>query len=150
MDAIRLGLGFRALRRRRAWSQQQAADRAGVSRSAIQRIERGGAEDVTGRTLRRVAVALGEGWQAFPEVTFAIAGERGSIDVLAFHPATGALLVVADRRRPSMGARAARCAGRDPVPAPGVVRRPPRRAEAARGAVRGRHRVSPRRRPLSP
>jgi hypothetical protein len=29
-----------------------------------------------------------------PEATFNIYGERGSIDVLAFHPATGALLVI--------------------------------------------------------
>jgi transcriptional regulator with XRE-family HTH domain len=33
------------------------------------------------------------GWEAFPEVTFQIRGERGSIDVLARHPG-GALLVV--------------------------------------------------------
>lgn len=34
------------------------------------------------------------GWVAVPETTFAIGGERGSIDVLAVHPATGALLVI--------------------------------------------------------
>jgi transcriptional regulator with XRE-family HTH domain len=34
------------------------------------------------------------GWDVVPEVTFAIRGERGSIDVLAFHEATGTLLVV--------------------------------------------------------
>jgi hypothetical protein len=33
-------------------------------------------------------------WRAAPEVTFAIYGERGVIDVLASHPSTGALLVV--------------------------------------------------------
>jgi hypothetical protein len=100
-----------------------------MSRTAIHRIERGGGEDVTGRTLRRVAAALdarfeqrvlwrgeqldrlldrnhaaivetvvrwltAEGWQVVPEATFAIAGERGSIDVLAFHPGSGALLVI--------------------------------------------------------
>lgn len=34
------------------------------------------------------------GWFIAPEVSFAIYGERGVIDVLAFHPASGALLVV--------------------------------------------------------
>ena len=34
------------------------------------------------------------GWEVATEVSFSIYGERGSIDVLAFHPATGALLVV--------------------------------------------------------
>jgi len=129
MDPVRFGLAMRALRRRRAWTQQQLADRAGVSRSAVQRIERGGAESFTGRVIRSIAVALGarfeqrvmwqgealdrlldadhaslvervirwlrsEGWEAVPEVTFAINGERGAIDVLAFHPENGTLLVV--------------------------------------------------------
>ncbi len=34
------------------------------------------------------------GWEVATEVSFNIDGERGSIDVVAFHPATGALLVV--------------------------------------------------------
>lgn len=34
------------------------------------------------------------GWQVAVEVTFNIGGERGSIDVLAFHPATGVVLIV--------------------------------------------------------
>lgn len=33
-------------------------------------------------------------WEVAVEVTFSVYGERGSIDVLAFHPATAALLVV--------------------------------------------------------
>lgn len=33
-------------------------------------------------------------WLFRPEVTFAIYGERGVIDILAFHPPTGALLVI--------------------------------------------------------
>jgi hypothetical protein len=40
------------------------------------------------RTLREL------GWENATEVTFAIAGERGSIDVLAFHRETGTLLVI--------------------------------------------------------
>jgi transcriptional regulator with XRE-family HTH domain len=34
------------------------------------------------------------GWEVVPEATFSVYGERGSIDLFAFHPATGALLVV--------------------------------------------------------
>ena len=34
------------------------------------------------------------GWEAAVEVSFSIWGERGSIDVLAWHPATGSLLVI--------------------------------------------------------
>jgi hypothetical protein len=34
------------------------------------------------------------GWVAVPEATFQVRGERGSIDVLAWHPVTGHLLVV--------------------------------------------------------
>jgi transcriptional regulator with XRE-family HTH domain len=129
MDPVRFGLAMRALRRRRAWTQQQLAERAGVSRSIVQRLERGGADAFTGRVIRRIAVALGarfeqrvlwqgealdrlldadhasivervirwlrsEGWEVVPEATFAINGERGSIDILAFHPETGTLLVV--------------------------------------------------------
>ena len=41
-----------------------------------------------------IAVLTAAGWIASPEVTFHITGERGSIDVLAWHPATGHLLVV--------------------------------------------------------
>jgi hypothetical protein len=34
------------------------------------------------------------GWQTASEMTFNIRGERGSIDILAFHEATGSLLVI--------------------------------------------------------
>jgi transcriptional regulator with XRE-family HTH domain len=36
----------------------------------------------------------GLGWIVVPEATFSIYGERGSIDLLAFHPLTGSLLVI--------------------------------------------------------
>jgi transcriptional regulator with XRE-family HTH domain len=36
----------------------------------------------------------GTPWRLAPETTFAIYGERGTIDILAFHPPTGALLVI--------------------------------------------------------
>jgi transcriptional regulator with XRE-family HTH domain len=129
MDVIRVGLGIRALRRRRMWSQRQLASNAGVSRSVIWRVERGQADKVAGHTLVRVAAALGARvevrvlWQGegldrlldarhaslvelvielltssdrevAPEVSFNIRGERGSIDILAFHRRTGSLVVI--------------------------------------------------------
>ncbi|MBI2777920.1 MAG: helix-turn-helix transcriptional regulator [Chloroflexi bacterium] len=129
MDAVRLGLAIRALRRRRSWTQAQLGRRIGCSDQTISRLERGQAGRVTLRQLERVLESLGArlllralwqgeeldrlldagharmvdlvlellgrlGWEAFPEVTFAIDGERGSVDVLGFHRATGTLLVV--------------------------------------------------------
>lgn len=41
-----------------------------------------------------VQVLRAHGWEVATEVSFNEYGERGSIDVLAFHPASGALLVV--------------------------------------------------------
>jgi transcriptional regulator with XRE-family HTH domain len=41
-----------------------------------------------------VALLRGLGWSVETEVTFNEYGERGSIDILAFHVATGALLVI--------------------------------------------------------
>jgi hypothetical protein len=37
---------------------------------------------------------MGLGWHVATEVSFNIRGERGSIDILALHPETGALLVI--------------------------------------------------------
>jgi len=129
MEVIRFGLGMRALRHDRRWTQAQLAAKVGVSRAVIWRIERGHADRVAVHVLVRVAAALGarielrllwqgEGldrlldvrhanlverlvemltssdWDVATEVTFNIRGERGSVDVLAFHPATGSLLVI--------------------------------------------------------
>lgn len=129
MDVIRFGLGIRALRRRRGWTQEKLATEAGISRSAIQRIERGRAADVAVDKLIRITAALGaaisvrimwqgeafdrlldadhatlvdatldllrrEGWELATEVSYNLDRERGSIDILAFHAATGTLLVV--------------------------------------------------------
>lgn len=47
------------------------------------------------RLVRAVVARLtGLGWQAFPEHTFNVWGERGSVDVLAWQPATRAVLCV--------------------------------------------------------
>ena len=43
---------------------------------------------------RFVQVLRASGWTVEVEVSFSIWGERGSIDILAFHPSFGALLVV--------------------------------------------------------
>jgi transcriptional regulator with XRE-family HTH domain len=121
MDAIRLGLQVRALRRRRGWRQLDVGQRAALSRSAIGRIERGDIRGLPIDSLSRTAEALGgrldislrwhgEGldrlldaehaalvdalvrlyqacaWEAAVEVSFAIGGERGSIDALSYRP----------------------------------------------------------------
>jgi len=129
MDPVRFGLGIRALRRRRRWTQTELAVRAGMSQAAVSRAERGDAARLTVRTLDRIAAATGarvsvrllwhgealdrlldaahadlveqmvamlvdRGWQVVPEATFSHYGERGSIDVLSWHPQRGALLIV--------------------------------------------------------
>ena len=43
---------------------------------------------------RMVEILTSGHWEIATEVTFNIRGERGSIDILAFHPATGSLLVI--------------------------------------------------------
>jgi transcriptional regulator with XRE-family HTH domain len=129
MDVIRFGLGVRALRRKRGWTQNELASKATVSRAAVWRIERGRADRVAIHRLVGVAAALGaridvrllwqgealdrlldaghadlvermlellasSDWLVATEVSFNIRGERGSIDILAFHPTTRSLLVI--------------------------------------------------------
>jgi len=129
MDPVRLGLALRALRRQRAWTQEQVAERAHMSQAVVSRAERGEAASLTVHTLNAVAVALGasisvrilwhsealdrlldaahaglvdevirilrnHGWEVVAEATFSHYGERGSVDVLAFHPVRRALLIV--------------------------------------------------------
>jgi transcriptional regulator with XRE-family HTH domain len=129
VDAVRLGLAIRALRRRHRWTQRQLGERSGMSSSEISRLERGGARTRTLRCSERVVEALGArllvrvlwqgeeldrlldrghaslvdamlreldacGWVAIPEATFHVDGERGSIDILAWHAASRTLLVI--------------------------------------------------------
>jgi transcriptional regulator with XRE-family HTH domain len=129
MDEIAFGRGLRAIRIRKRLTQDELADRAGLSRSVIARIEQGRGARVAVVTLDRVAATLGArvfvrlhwqgdaldrlldarhaitveevvrvlrlaGWEVATEVSFSEYGERGSIDVLAWHPETSALLVV--------------------------------------------------------
>jgi transcriptional regulator with XRE-family HTH domain len=41
-----------------------------------------------------IGILRAAGWEAIPEVTFAIDGERGSVDILAWHSATATALIV--------------------------------------------------------
>lgn len=59
MDPIRFGLSIRALRRRRRWTQEELGRRAGLSRSAISRIERGSGDALSVHVLRDVTGVLG-------------------------------------------------------------------------------------------
>jgi transcriptional regulator with XRE-family HTH domain len=106
----------RALRRRKGWRQSDLAERSSVSRELISRIERvGSALSATvglvlrweGAELDRLvdarharlqegvaALLVSRGWGARAEVSFNQYGDRGRVDVLAFHPPTRTLLVV--------------------------------------------------------
>jgi transcriptional regulator with XRE-family HTH domain len=129
VDEITFGRSIRAIRVRKRLTQEQVAQRVGMSRGVVARIEQGHAARVTIETLERIAAALGArvlvkllwqgegldrlldgrhatvveevvrvlratGWTVATEVSFNEFGERGSIDVFAFFPATSALLVV--------------------------------------------------------
>lgn len=129
MDAGRVGRSIRAIRIRLGWRQSDLADKAGVSRSYISKLERGLIGNADLDRLERVCRALGAdldvhvrwrgegldrlldeahavlvdrtvdelkaaGWEAALEVTFNDFGDRGSIDIFGWHPATGSLLVV--------------------------------------------------------
>jgi HTH-type transcriptional regulator/antitoxin HipB len=126
-----LGARFRAVRIRRGLRQGDVAERAGIHRSSVSRIERGRLDGVAIGTLLTVArildvqvsiTARSRGadldrlvhakhaglhesvarwfeasmreWVLAPEVTYSIFGERGVIDLLAWHPATRAIVVI--------------------------------------------------------
>jgi transcriptional regulator with XRE-family HTH domain len=59
MDAVRVGLSIRALRRRRGWTQGELGARVGFSASRISRIERGQAAGASIRELERILEVLG-------------------------------------------------------------------------------------------
>ncbi|MEO5966528.1 MAG: helix-turn-helix transcriptional regulator [Candidatus Limnocylindrales bacterium] len=129
MDLGRVGRAVRVLRVRRGWRQADLAERAGMARSVVGRIERGEQAGLSLDDVASVALALGAtldlqvrwqgegldrlldegharlveavvrelaalGWDVAVEVSFAGGGERGSIDVLAFHPVQRALVVI--------------------------------------------------------
>ena len=131
MDDQRFGSAIRVIRIKRGWSQQQLADRVGVSRTTISRVERGHPETFSLTTIRRVAASLDirvdlvprwragdldrllnakhsqlyelvarwfakelPAWVLAPEVSYAIYGERGVVDIVAWHPGHRAILVI--------------------------------------------------------
>jgi transcriptional regulator with XRE-family HTH domain len=129
MDVAGFGRSIRAIRRKKGWTQARLAEKAGLSPTAISRVERGGAQTLSMGVLDRIAKAVeanlsiklywhGEdldrlldaahaglveqvivllkahGWEIIPELTFNDYGERGSIDIVAYHSGHQALLVV--------------------------------------------------------
>jgi transcriptional regulator with XRE-family HTH domain len=129
VDDAGLGASIRALRHRRGWRQADLARRAGVGGTLVSMVERGFADRVGLRHIRRIAkvlelrlswdvgfrgaeldrlrdadhAAVAElinrrlerlGWWVRAEVSFNRYGERGRIDLLAYHPASGILLVI--------------------------------------------------------
>jgi transcriptional regulator with XRE-family HTH domain len=125
----RVGTILRAIRIRRGLRQVDVARLAFVSDATVSRIERGHLEDLSLRTIRRVARVLevqlqlnpwsrhGDlhrfataghaevvesvihalidcGWEPRAEVSFSFNGERGFIDVLAWHAHTRTVLVI--------------------------------------------------------
>jgi transcriptional regulator with XRE-family HTH domain len=120
---------IRALRLRKGWWQAVLADRAGVSREAVSRMERGELAGMTIVRVDKIATALGAsvsvqvrwqgeqldrlvdaahgalqqavaelliglGWLVRVEFSFNHYGDRGRVDVLAFHPLLRVLLIV--------------------------------------------------------
>jgi len=129
VDALRVGRSIRAIRVRLRWRQVDVADRLGVSRALISKVERGRLRNVDLDVIERICRALdadvdvrvrwrGEGldrlldeahaalvdrvvellhacgWEVALEVTFNHFGDRGSIDVLAWHAPGRTLLII--------------------------------------------------------
>jgi len=121
MDELRFGRAVKVLRGRRGWRQRDLAQRCGLSRSVVSRIEIGQVERIAfgdlqmiGRALdgrvgldfwwrgdsldrlldeehaavvdQLVAIFVEAKWEVIVEASFSIYGERGSIDVFAWHP----------------------------------------------------------------
>jgi transcriptional regulator with XRE-family HTH domain len=59
MDAVRAGKVLRVVRRRRRWTQLELAARASVAQQTVSLLERGLADDMTLRSIKRVAAPLG-------------------------------------------------------------------------------------------
>src|SRR5688572_21423204 len=116
VDDRRIGRAILVLRQRRGWRQADLGPRAGVSASAISEMERGHhALDASGELdvmwggrggldrlldadhARLVQIWADRhrqaGWDIWIEASYSIYGERGRIDMLAFHPASGVLQV---------------------------------------------------------
>lgn len=133
-DDYQIGAIVRDIRVSRGLRQADVAERAGVSRPTISRLERGLVDGMTVGALRAISRALdmpsivslgwrspeidrlrdrlhagkvdqmvsilkGAGWEARPEYSFNHFGERGSVDILAWHVASRTLLIVEVKTR---------------------------------------------------
>lgn len=165
MNDQRLGWSFRSIRVKKRWRQEDLAERAGITRWDVLRIERGRLSSMPLAKIRAVAAAIDaqvdlvvrwqggdltrlvsarharmheivarnmhafSAWLVEPEVSFSIYGERGVIDILAWHSTSRVLLVIElkteivdlnemlgtlDRKR-RLAARVARERGWDPA-----------------------------------
>ena len=130
MNDQRLGWSLRSIRVKKRWRQEDLAERAGVTRWDVLRIERGRLASMPLAKVRAVAAALDaqvdsvvrwhggdltrlvsarharmheimarqmqarSDWLVEPEVSFSIYGERGIIDILAWHSTSRILLVI--------------------------------------------------------
>lgn len=129
MDDLGIGRLFRELRLRLGWTQQQVAERAGISRAAYCEMEhgrlgrapldkvrtvgavlevrlrlgpswRGAAADIVmssrhARMAEAVTqVLIAAGWEVRPEVSFNWYGERGVVDLIAWHAPTRTVLLI--------------------------------------------------------
>src|SRR5919106_1796228 len=109
MDDVRVGRALRAVRHRRRLRLRDVSSLDGISLRTLRRVAAqvdlrldvvvrsiGGEIDWLldraharlGEAVTRWLVALG--WEMRPEVSFSRWGERGVIDLLAWHPASGA------------------------------------------------------------
>lgn len=165
MNDQRLGWSLRSIRVKKRWRQEDLAERAGVTRWDVLRIERGRLSSMPLAKIRAVAAALDahldsvvrwqggdltrlvsarharmheimarhmqarSDWLVEPEVSFSIYGERGIIDILAWHSTSRIALLIElktevvdlnemlgtlDRKR-RLAERVARERGWDPV-----------------------------------
>jgi len=129
-----LPIAMRTLRTRRHWRQQDLGTRAGLSRDAVSRAERGQLDGLTVGTLARLVAALdatlvvevrwqgadldrlvdgrhallqeatarrmtAAGWLVQVEVSFNHFGDRGSCDLVGWHPATRTILIAEAKSR---------------------------------------------------
>jgi transcriptional regulator with XRE-family HTH domain len=133
-DDVTIGRTFQNLRLSRNLSQEAVADRAGVSRGTVSRLERGIVDGISVGAIRAIcgamsmpslvtlgwrapelerlrdrlhaamvedvaAALLPFGWEVVPEFSFNQYGDRGSVDVLAWHAGAQALLIVETKTR---------------------------------------------------
>lgn len=134
MDDLRVGSLARAVRHRLGWTQQELANRAGVSQTLVSMFERGRLGQLTVRSARCIGQALeiglpfaprwrggdgvrlldsdhaalvnqvvatlrAAGWEVIVEYTFNHYGDRGSVDVIAWHVGERCLFIIEVKSR---------------------------------------------------